>query len=75
VKDAALVPGRIYLDSGTREGQRTLANARAMRDLLLEKGYARGRDLKWVEDVGGVHNETAWGRRFKKALPFLLGVQ
>jgi hypothetical protein len=43
--------------------------------LLEQKGYRRGRELKWVEDQGGMHNEAAWGRRFKKALPFLLGVQ
>lgn len=75
MQDAPFVPGRIYLDVGTREGQRTLSNARAMRDLLETKGYRRGRDLKWVEDQDGMHNEAAWGRRFKKALPFLLGVQ
>jgi glycogen operon protein len=75
LEKAAFVPGRIYLDSGTREGTRTLANARAMCALLEEKGYQRGRDLLWVEDHGGVHNEAAWGRRFKKALPFLLGVK
>ena len=50
MQDAPFVPGRIYLDVGTREGQRTLSNARAMRDLLVAKGYRRGRDLKWVED-------------------------
>lgn len=75
VKSAPFVQGRIYLDVGTREGPRTLAHARAMRDLLVEKGYRRGSTLKWVEDAGGMHNEAAWGRRFKKALPFLLGVQ
>jgi len=29
-------------------------------------------DLKWVEEKGGMHNEAAWGRRLRKALPFLL---
>jgi len=72
VQSAAYVRGRIYLDVGTREGEGTLANALQMRDLLLEKGYQRGRDLMWVEDKGGVHNEAAWGRRLRKALPFLL---
>jgi predicted alpha/beta superfamily hydrolase len=73
VQSAAYVRGRIYLDVGTREGEGTLANAARMRDLLLGKGYQRGRDLMWVEDKGGVHNEAAWGRRLRKALPFLLG--
>ena len=57
---------------GTREGEGTLANARAMRDLLVAKDYQRGKDLMWVEDKGGVHNEAAWGKRLRPALPFLL---
>ena len=73
VESAPYVRGRVYLDVGTREGEGTLANAREMRDLLLAKGYQRGRDLMWVEDRGGMHNESAWGRRLHKALPFLLG--
>ena len=44
-----------------------------MRDLLIEMGYQRGRDLMWVEDKGGLHNEAAWGKRLRPALPFLLG--
>jgi predicted alpha/beta superfamily hydrolase len=72
VREAPYVRGRIYLDVGTREGEGTLANARMMRDLLVEKGYSLGNDLRWVEDAGGMHNEAAWGRRLRPALPFLL---
>ena len=72
VEGAANVGGRVYLDVGGREGAGTLANARAMRDLLERKGYRQGRDLKWVEDAHGQHNEAAWGKRLRKALPFLL---
>jgi predicted alpha/beta superfamily hydrolase len=72
VENAERVRGRIYLDVGTREGEGTLANARRMRDLLVKKHYTRGRDLMWVEDKGGVHNEAAWGKRLRAALPFLL---
>jgi predicted alpha/beta superfamily hydrolase len=73
VESAPYVRGRIYLDVGSREGDGTLANARRMHDLLVTKGYRRARDLMWVEDKGGMHNETAWGRRLRLALPFLLG--
>lgn len=73
VASAPYVRGSIYLDVGTREGEGTLARAREMRDLLVSKGYRRGRDLMWVEDEGGMHNEAAWGRRLRAALPFLLG--
>jgi predicted alpha/beta superfamily hydrolase len=65
---------RIYLDTGAREGERTLANARRMRDLLVSKGYEPGERLRFVEDAIGVHHESAWGRRFRKALPALLTV-
>jgi predicted alpha/beta superfamily hydrolase len=73
VESAGYVRGRIYLDVGTREGEGTLANAKRMRDLLVDHGYQRGKDLMWVEDKGGMHNEAAWGRRLRTALPFLLG--
>ena len=73
VESAGYVRGRVYLDVGTREGGGTLANAHQMRDQLLAAGYQRGKDLMWVEDKGGMHNEAAWGRRWRTALPFLLG--
>ena len=66
------VPGRIYLDIGRREGADTLADARRLRDALEARGYQRGRSLRYVEDRSGVHQEAAWGRRFRAALPFLL---
>jgi len=72
VARAPPVPGRLYLDVGMREGQQTVALGRRLRDLLLAKGYEGGRDLRWVEDKDGVHHESAWGRRFREALPFLL---
>lgn len=72
VREAPYVRGRLYLDVGTREGEGTRTNALMMRDLLIEKGYVLDRDLKFVEDAGGMHNEAAWGRRLRPALPFLL---
>lgn len=73
VRAAAFVPGRIYLDIGLLEGQGPVSDARRLRDLLIEKGYRPGVDLQWFEDPDGAHTEAAWGRRFKRALPFLLG--
>jgi len=74
VARAPRVPGggRLYLDVGMREGEQTVALGRRLRDLLLAKGYEPSRDFRWVEDQDGVHHESAWGRRFRKALPFLL---
>jgi predicted alpha/beta superfamily hydrolase len=64
--------GRIYLDIGLREGERHVMLARKMRDLLLARGFEPRRTLRYVEDTDGAHREADWGRRFRKALPFLL---
>jgi len=72
VARAPQVPGRLYFDVGLREGEQTVALGRRLRDLLRAKGYEPRRDFRWVEDQDGVHHESAWGRRFRQALPFLL---
>ena len=65
-------PGRLYLDIGSSEGPEHVARTRRMRDLLRAKGYQLGRDLRWLESRSGRHDEASWGRRFARALPFLL---
>jgi predicted alpha/beta superfamily hydrolase len=73
VRRAAFVPGRIYLDVGSREGgARMLGDARRMRNLLQEKGYRIGERLRYVEEEGAIHHESAWSRRLPAALQFLL---
>jgi predicted alpha/beta superfamily hydrolase len=75
IERSPYVPGRIYLDIGTQEGPEHVANARRMRELLLRKGYRVGRDLRWLESRSGRHDERSWGRRFARALPFLLAAE
>jgi predicted alpha/beta superfamily hydrolase len=72
IQQAPRLPGRIYLDVGLKEGPTHVALARRLRDILIEKGYDPRGDLRWVEDREGRHHESAWGQRFRKALPFLL---
>ena len=72
VARAAFVPARIYLDIGALEGAEHVANARRMRDLLVAKGYRPEQELRWLESRSGCHNERSWGRRFARALPWLL---
>ncbi len=67
------VPGRIYLDVGTREGSRALHDALDLRDCLVQLGYRSGRDLLYLVDRGGAHNEASWAKRLGKELRFLLG--
>jgi predicted alpha/beta superfamily hydrolase len=67
VADAPWVPGRLYLDNGTREN-----SAGRMARLLRTKGYRDDVDLCYVKEAGGAHSESAWARRLPGALRFLL---
>jgi predicted alpha/beta superfamily hydrolase len=69
---ADFVPGRIYLDVGTLEGSAELLDVARLRELLVAKGYRRGRDLVCVVEKGGRHTEQAWGGRFRRALQLFL---
>jgi predicted alpha/beta superfamily hydrolase len=73
VSGRPFTPGRIYLDVGTSEGREVLPDVRRMRELLARKGYRSGRELMYVVEMGGRHEERAWGRRLGRALRFLLG--
>jgi predicted alpha/beta superfamily hydrolase len=69
---------KIWLDVGTAEGSdpdRTCRDVEALRDALLKKGWSLGHDLAYCEDKGAEHNESAWGRRMRDALPFLFPVR
>lgn len=72
VERATLPKGRVWLDCGLKEHPKIVDSARQMRDLLLAKGYRPGAELAWEEDPDGIHNEVSWGKRFHRALPFLL---
>jgi predicted alpha/beta superfamily hydrolase len=65
--------GRIYIDVGMREGQKTLQDVMRLRDVLEAKGYRNLDDLLCVVDTAGDHSERAWARRLKRKLRFLLG--
>jgi enterochelin esterase-like enzyme len=76
---------RVYVDVGWREIGRNRdlrrrhtssahyrARVRRLRRLLLASGFRDGVDLRYVEDPGGIHHETAWAGRIGPALEFLL---
>ena len=65
--------GRLYMDAGTAEGKEVVADVERLRDRLLEAGRVEGTDLVCVVEDGAGHDEAAWGRRFRTALPFLFG--
>jgi predicted alpha/beta superfamily hydrolase len=62
---------RIWLDIGTREGQRIVQDVEKFRDVLLEKGWKFGEDLHYERIEGAEHNEAAWAQRVGPFLQFL----
>lgn len=85
VEQADYVPGKIYMDVGTREyggsvtekaarrqSRRHYAAVRRMKRILVSKGYRPRRQLLVIEERGAGHNEPSWARRLPQALHFLL---
>ena len=87
VASAGYIPGKLYLDAGTRElgeqptggrlhrataSRRYYASVRRMKALLVRQGYRPMRDLMHVEEKWADHGESSWGRRLAPALRFLL---
>lgn len=62
---------RIWLDTGTREGPRTVDDVERFRDVLLKKGWQLERDLHYERVEGAEHNEAAWAQRVRPFLQFL----
>ena len=68
---------RIWLDTGTKEGsnaeeaQRTIKDARLLKETLIKKGWKLGRDFTYFEAEGAEHNERAWAARVEQILKFL----
>lgn len=65
-----------YEDEGDEDVAEGLAlhpviESRALCDLLKDKGFRRGRELRYFEDRQGTHDEESWGHRFGRVLKFL----
>jgi len=63
---------RLYLDTGTLEGRGHVRQVREMVRLLRRQAIHPRRQIKYVEERGGQHNEAAWARRFEPALRWML---
>jgi predicted alpha/beta superfamily hydrolase len=67
---------QIWLDMGTEEGgddaahSENLANARKLRDALVGHGYQLGKNLAYLEDEGGTHDEPTWAKRAHRPLEY-----
>ncbi|HEX8844597.1 MAG TPA: alpha/beta hydrolase-fold protein [Pyrinomonadaceae bacterium] len=62
---------RIWLDTGMKEGARTLRNTALMRDALIARGWVLNEDLMYLEVEGADHSETAWANRVADVLKYL----
>lgn len=69
----AKLPLKIWLDMGTREGLQSIVQSRKLRAALEKKGWQSGKDLLYLEESFGEHNEAAWARRLPLMLSFLFG--
>jgi predicted alpha/beta superfamily hydrolase len=61
----------IWLDMGTKESTRAVADVRLLRDGLIKKGWQLGEDLAYCEAEGAEHTESAWAERAGPMLRFL----
>lgn len=64
---------RIWLDVGTAEGVEAVTNARMLAQALVKKGWKLDQELKYVEEPGAGHSESAWAARFSEVVRFLFG--
>ena len=74
-------PGvKVWLDMGTAEDESDrngdgvpdiVEQHRRARNILMRKGLAIPRRLRYIEDEGAIHNERAWAARFPRAVEFL----
>ena len=71
---------KIWLDTGLYEideeemeaGEpHPFEGSRNLCEILIEKGFIRGDNLRYCEDYWGSHDEISWGRRMKDVLQFL----
>jgi predicted alpha/beta superfamily hydrolase len=67
----AKLPVKIWLDVGLLEGEPFVASTRHLRDALVEKGWKVGKDLGYLEQEDGQHDEISWASRVPEMLTFL----
>ena len=67
----AAPPLRVWLSTGTAEGEGVVAGARRVRDALVAKGWREGDTLHYQEVEGAAHSEQAWAELAAAMLRFL----
>jgi predicted alpha/beta superfamily hydrolase len=70
----SIPPIKIYLDHGSEGAEGNQAWVyRSMRDALIRRGFAVGKNLAYHFGLGDEHHEASWGRRVARPLTFFFG--
>lgn len=59
------------MDVGLLEEEWLVSGARQLAAALREKGWVEGKDLRFLEQAEGNHDEISWGSRMPEVLRFL----
>ncbi|TAK17519.1 MAG: esterase family protein [Acidobacteria bacterium] len=58
----------IWLSIGLKEGDTAIADARRLRDTILDMRLGDASRLRYFEDPDGEHSESSWARQLERAL-------
>jgi predicted alpha/beta superfamily hydrolase len=73
-KGAPLKALRVYVDSGdSGPSNDDVTQTKKLADTYGTVGYVQGKDLSYLVQAGGMHNEAYWAQRLPGALAFLVG--
>lgn len=65
--------GSYLVDSILQEIYNPVNFCRVLCNILGHKGFKLNKNLKYVEDPHGIHDEICWGRRFYDMMKYLFG--
>lgn len=68
-------PGSVRVDQILQEIYKPVNFCRVLCNILIAKGFKIKKNLMYVEDPDGEHDEVAWGRRFADISKFFFGVK
>jgi pullulanase len=74
IKRAKQSPEKIYLDYGERESedpQKYIGENEKVVKAIMEKKWHKKPQFLVIVDKEGIHHESSWSKRFKKAVEFL----
>jgi len=68
-------PGSVSIDEILKEIYNPTNFCRVLCNLLLAKGFKLKKNLMYVEDAEGIHDEITWGKRFPDIVKFFYPVK